>query len=235
MSSLVLTEGSPLAKGFPTFLTLTGFLPNMNISGEGEGWTKAETVSTFTVFTRFSHRDPSCWLREEQSQKALWTSSHSKGFPAVQTPLCQKEKRWLEAFPHHCTQVFSPGKTLMQSGREQRSQEAYPLTLYLKIFSLGWRRLFWTKAGSPRLSSIPGIHKASLSVNLLVPQEVWPAAEGPPALGTSPVASLEVNPHVTEACPLEKGFLTFGAVPGFPSAWPAVAKQHANTCWTFLL
>jgi len=30
MSSLVLTEVSPLAKGFPTSLTLTGFLPSMN-------------------------------------------------------------------------------------------------------------------------------------------------------------------------------------------------------------
>lgn len=30
MSSLVLTEGSPFAKGFPTCLTLTGFLPNTN-------------------------------------------------------------------------------------------------------------------------------------------------------------------------------------------------------------
>lgn len=106
-----------------------------------------------------------------------------------------------------------------RSAREQRSQEAYPLTLYLKTLSLGWAKLFWTKRSCPRFSSVPGIHKASPSVNLPVPREVWPAAESPTALGNSPMASLEVNPHVlTEVCLLEKGFLTFSAVLGFPSA-----------------
>lgn len=37
MSSQLLTELSPPAKGLPTSLPLTGFLPSKNTSGAGEG------------------------------------------------------------------------------------------------------------------------------------------------------------------------------------------------------
>lgn len=123
--------------------------------------------------------------------------------------------------PFHSTAFRASllGKHLCDQQENSGHKRLTPSLCTRRHFLLGGQNYSGQRRSCPRFSSVPGIRKASPSVNLPVPREVWPAAESPTALGNSPMASLEVNPHVlTEACLLEKGFLTFRAVPGFPSA-----------------
>ena len=101
MSSLTVTEKSPLVKGFHPFLMLTGFLPSMNTLGLCKRWMKAEGLSTCTGFMGFLlHVSLPMWNQGVAIMKGSLIFLHSKGFSPVWILLGQTNKGEWRLFIH---------------------------------------------------------------------------------------------------------------------------------------
>ena len=161
---------SPLVKGFPPSLTLIWFLPSMNTSQLGEGWTKAEGLSTFTIFTGFLL---SVTLHVLSQGRAVVKGSliflHSKGFCPLWILLGQIEKGEWRLFHIHCTQGSSPVRTLTWWMKKTAVEKGLPTYFALEVTFSGVGNIIWDK-NRPDTRDFPTFFafiRLLLSVNLL--------------------------------------------------------------------